>query len=170
MKNFLKYLRTIFLLTFTTQSLANKYLSKADNLFGMSKFDLALKEIDKAIELEPNNHHAYFVKSIILTKLGENKLALKASNNAINLDPKNSKYYWLKFMILEKLGEYKLASEAFDKYKALEQKFPQDIILTDKGEYKLKKEEALNALIEGNELNKLGKHKEALKTFEKLLH
>ncbi|CEO16451.1 hypothetical protein RMONA_00115 [Rickettsia monacensis] len=73
-------------------------------------------------------------------------------------------------MILEKLGEYKLASEAFDKYKALEQKFPQDIILTDKGEYKLKKEEALNALIEGNELNKLGKHKEALKTFEKLLH
>ncbi|EER21065.1 hypothetical protein REIS_1448 [Rickettsia endosymbiont of Ixodes scapularis] len=40
MKNFLKYLLTIFLLTFTTQSLANKYLSKADNLFGMSKFDL----------------------------------------------------------------------------------------------------------------------------------
>ncbi|MCC8467991.1 MAG: tetratricopeptide repeat protein [Rickettsia endosymbiont of Eriopis connexa] len=106
---------------------------------------------------------------MILTKLGENKSALKANNNAINLDPKNSKYYWLKFMILEKLGEYKLASEAFDKYKALEQKFPQDIILTDKGEYKLKKEEALNALIEGDELNKLGKHKEALKTFEKAI-
>ena len=56
------------------------------------EFKYALKEINKAIELNPNYAVAYNNKSIVLFKLKKYAEAIKAADKALELDPNNTAF------------------------------------------------------------------------------
>ena len=56
------------------------------------EFEYALEEINKAIELNPDNAVAYSNKSIALFKLKKYAEAIKAADKALELDPNNTAF------------------------------------------------------------------------------
>ncbi len=108
-----------------------------------------LKLYEKATEIKPDDHKAWYNKGNALFKLGRYNEALKAYDKAIEIKPDYHKAWSNKGVALAALGRDEEALKAFDK------------ALEIKPEYA----EAWNN--KGVALEKLGRKKEAQKAFEK---
>lgn len=99
------------------------HFNRANDYYYKSKYEYALKAIEKAIELKPDYAPAWVNKSIALTELGRNKEAIKANEKAIELKPDYPAAWTNKGITLCKLGQY---DEAFNAIKKAYELKPDD--------------------------------------------
>jgi len=85
------------------------------------KYDEALKQIDNAIGLEPNNASYYSVRGAILHELKRYKDAIYDENKAIDLEPNNARYYDNRGATLHEMKQYEDAVKDSNKAIDLEQ-------------------------------------------------
>lgn len=81
----------------------------------MGDKDGALKDYDKAIDLNPNESDAYFNRGIIKDDMGKKEDALKDYDIAIKLNPNDYGAYFNHGIILYNLGEKEDAIKDFSK-------------------------------------------------------
>jgi len=70
-----------------------------------SEFEEAIVELDKAIELDPNNPSYHYNKGRILDELGRYEDAIEEFDKAIELNPNNSLYHYQKEIAQGKLNQ-----------------------------------------------------------------
>lgn len=127
------------------------YSNRASDLYFKGKYELALKSIEKAIELEPGDSKAWYNKGVILSDLGRDYEVLKANEKAIELNPDNVGAWYNKGIALSHLNRHDEALRAIEKTIELK---PDD---ADAWSYK-------SVL-----LRDLGRHDEALQVIEKVI-
>ena len=76
-------------------------------------YTVAIYDLDKAIELYPLNHGAYFTRAKAYIGANEPALALSDFAHAINLAPDNTDYLFNRGLLLSELKDYDLALEDF---------------------------------------------------------
>ena len=64
---------------------ANLYIARSDIEREMGQHELALLDIDKALELCPDNAEYHTLKAILYEKLGNKEAAQKSRNAAVSL-------------------------------------------------------------------------------------
>ena len=69
------------------------------------KFEAALEDANKYIELEPNDAYAYLNRSRIYVSQDKPELALADANKAIELDPKEPDGYYRRSDIYNEMGK-----------------------------------------------------------------
>ena len=84
----------------------------------IKKYEEALKQIDQAIELEPNNAEYHYIRSVVLWNKANYEDALSSANTFLQLEPNNAKYYNSRGVTLHDLTRYDDALN--DKTKAIE--------------------------------------------------
>lgn len=89
-------------------------VNRAHSLFNLGYFENALKDIDKAIGLDPLSAEAWSNKGAILAALGRRKDALNAYDQAIELDPRHHNALLNKSASLIKLNRPKEAIPILD--------------------------------------------------------
>ena len=94
------------------QARAIAYLRKGET-------ELALKDIEEAVRLEPENARFHFHKGAILFQREELDLAVESLSKAIDLDPTYAAPYLLRGQIYEKLGDEESASADLSRAMAL---------------------------------------------------
>jgi len=148
-------------------------------------FEDAIKELDKAIELDPNNPIYHDSKANILYDMGKYQNAIQEYNKAIELDPNNPDYHNNKGLAQGKLHRYLDAIKEFDK--AIELNPNNPIYHNNKGITLGKLHRYLDAIKEfdkaikldpnspiyhnnkGITLGKLHKYEEAIEEFDKAI-
>jgi len=91
------------------------YFNRATDFFFKGKYELAIKAIEKAIELEPDYAEAWNNKGVALGKLGRHDEALKAYEKAIELKRDYAEAWYNKGVALGKLGRHDEALKAYEK-------------------------------------------------------
>jgi tetratricopeptide (TPR) repeat protein len=99
---------------------ANRHYQKAYNLEEEERYEEAIKELDKAIELNPKFEQAYLDRAIDKSVLGDYKGAIKDLDIFIELEPYAIEPYVCRAEYKRMLEQYESALE--DVEKALEQK------------------------------------------------
>src|SRR6266516_2122385 len=127
---------------------ADAYISKADALHSLRRYEEALAAYEQAICFNPDNIHAYKGKADALHSLQHYKEALAAYEQAIRLDPDNIHTYKGKADALHSLQHYKEALAAYEQVIHLDSNYAYA--------YKSK----------GDTLNNMERHQEALVAYE----
>jgi len=97
-----------------------RHITRALELFNSHKYDLALKEIDKALEIDDKDYDLHVLKSIIFLNLAQYNEALNEINIALLID--NSPFaYATKSFILTEQGNLKDALSILDNIEDLEE-------------------------------------------------
>ena len=74
-----------------------------------------IEELNKFIQLDPNDAMAYNNRGTVYDKLDEYRLAIQDYGKAIQLDPNNAVAYFNRGFVYDILGEYAKASADFAK-------------------------------------------------------
>ena len=74
----------------------------------------AIKELDKAIELDPDFQKAYHYRAIIHSYLQQYNQAMTDINKSLNLDNKSLESYFVRAGLFAQKGDYKQAVKDFD--------------------------------------------------------
>ena len=101
--------------TSTPASPAIENYSRGCALSGKGKYDEAIAEYTKAIELDPNFAYAYNNRGVAYKNIGQYDLAIADYNRAIELDPNDADYWNNKGVALNKLGRPDEAMECYNK-------------------------------------------------------
>jgi len=96
------------------------YFNRATDLYFKGKYELAIKAIEKAIELKPDYADAWYNKGVALKDLGRYDEALKANEKAIELESDYAGAWNNKGAALGDLGRYDEALKAYEKAIELE--------------------------------------------------
>ncbi|MCB1196432.1 tetratricopeptide repeat protein, partial [bacterium] len=102
------------------QSPAQKAFIEAAKLYYLGNYQGSLNELEKVLELKPDDHEAWLNKGIVLDELGRHEEALTAYDEAIKHKTDYSEAWLNKGVALDKRGKYEDALKAFDtaiKYK-----------------------------------------------------
>lgn len=94
---------------------ARARINKSRALCRLENYDDALKEIEKAIEIDYTNHIAYSVKAMIFRRMKKYDKALTFINKAIEIMPDYAEAWLTKGNILSEMGKIKDAIECYDK-------------------------------------------------------
>lgn len=94
---------------------AMKHYAQATKNFEMGKYERAIKEYNKAIELNPFDAHAYNGRGESRSNLDKLEEAMADFNKALKFAPDYSTSYYERGNLRLKLGEYKDAIEDYDK-------------------------------------------------------
>ncbi len=97
------------------ENLDRFYELKGDVFVHQTKYNEALDEYKKAIEINPSNSSYYYSMGYNLNNLGKYDEALEYLNKAIELDPSVANYYICKSHSLFSLGNFKDCIEECDK-------------------------------------------------------
>lgn len=81
-------------------------------------YEQAIAELDKAIKLNPNSAHAYFMRGDLRLGHRELDMAIEDFRTAIKLDPRHARAYLMRSQAYEALGDRDAAKQ--DRAKALE--------------------------------------------------
>lgn len=127
------------------------YFSRATDFYFKGEYELALKSIEKAIELKPDYIDAWVNRALLLDNLGQYELALKSTEKAIELKPDYIDAWMNKGIILGNSDRNDEALKVFEKIIELE---PGNSKAWDNKSYAL---------------HTLGRHDEALKSIEKAI-
>jgi tetratricopeptide (TPR) repeat protein len=95
--------------------------------FGIGDYQEAIKDFDRAIELDPKLAGAYWGRGKTYHELGDYQEAIKDFDRAIELDPKLAGAYWSRGKAYQKLGNQQQANEDFKTAGKLNDQEPQDI-------------------------------------------
>jgi tetratricopeptide (TPR) repeat protein len=91
------------------------YNSYGEYRYQQDRYELALKAIDKAIELKPDFVEAWYNRGVVFLKLDQNDEALEAIDKAIELKPDFADAWNNRGVALDKLYRYDEALKAYDK-------------------------------------------------------
>ena len=104
-----------FLEAFGVPLKSEDYFSYGDYHYRRGEYELALKAMDKAIELKPDYATAWYNRGVTLGNLGRYEEALKAYDKAIELKPDYAAAWNNRGVALGKLGRHEEALKAYDK-------------------------------------------------------
>ena len=163
------------------------YFSKAHNLYNKRKYEEAIENYNKSIDLDPNNSYAYNNRGLAKNNLEQYFNALKDYDNdkAIELDPNNSVIYYNRGLAKTHLWQYEEAIEDYNKAIELDNNnstayYNRGLVKSYLGQYKEAIED-YNKTIEldhnnshaynnrGNAKDDLGRYKEAIKDYDKAI-
>jgi Uma2 family endonuclease/Flp pilus assembly protein TadD len=117
----------------------------------LKRFEEAIVSFDKALEIQPDFHEAWYNQGIALNNLGRLNEAITSYDKALKIKPDKHEAWYCRGTVLEELGHHNDALASYDK--ALE--------------IKLDFYQAWNN--RGGALGKLGHLKEALTSYDKAL-
>lgn len=92
------------------------HLDEGVKLVGEKEFDLALEELNTAIEMNPELKEAYAMRSSVYLRLAEYDLALADIERAIELDPEDDDYVSQKSFVYWYQGDSEMAVEIATQY------------------------------------------------------
>jgi tetratricopeptide (TPR) repeat protein len=151
----------------------------------MERYKEAIRCYDKAIEIKPDKHEAWYNRGAALDDLGEYREAVASYDKALQIKPDKHEAWYNRGIALRNLGEYKEAVASYDN--ALQIKpdkheawYNRGIALRNLGEYREAVASYDNALQfkpddheawhnRGNALHNLGEYKEAVASYHKAL-
>lgn len=116
-----------------------------DNLglayLGMQKYDLALEEFNKTLELNPQYFLAYYNAGVIYQLQGDFGKARSAYEASLKISPSYFRSYYNAGIVYKKLGELDMAVSSYEKAVALDSRHAfvynnLGVVLTEKGDYK----------------------------------
>ena len=91
------------------------YVQRGIGYAELGKYDLAVTDFNKALEIDPTQAAAYGGRGAIYTEQGKYALAFEDYNRAIAVDPQYAFAYVKRGIMYSQLGEYALALKDFDK-------------------------------------------------------
>ncbi len=94
---------------------AVKEHEKATQLMIKGKYKEAIEPLEKAINLNPDFHEAYYNLGISYEHLGQYKKAIKALEEVVKLSPQDANVYYALGFAYYKKKKYKKAVTAFDR-------------------------------------------------------
>ena len=161
------------------------YFSKAHNLYNKRKYEEAIKNYNKSIDLDPNNSYAYNNRGLTKNNLEQYFDAVKDYDKAIELEPNNSVIYYNRGLAKTHLWQYEEAIEDYNKAIELDNNnstayYNRGLVKSYLGQYKEAIED-YNKTIEldpnnshaynnrGNAKDDLGRYKEAIKDYDKAI-
>ena len=95
---------------------AEWHVAQAYELNNQGRYDEAIEECNKAIELDPNYALAYFNRGAAYINKGQYDLAIADCNKAIELDPNNAKAYANRAYAYKLQGKKAEAIADFEKF------------------------------------------------------
>jgi tetratricopeptide (TPR) repeat protein len=101
--------------SFGVQLKFDDYFNQATDFYYKGKYESALKAIEEAIRMKPDNAMVWYNKGVTLGKLGRHGEALKAYDRAIELKPDDAATWYNKGVTLGKLGRHGEALKAYDR-------------------------------------------------------
>jgi len=102
---------------------AYSWVDKGNAMAEQGNYDEAIKALDNATELDPQDKHIWMSKGLILTAhLGRYNESIEAYERAIQIDPKDADAWFGKGVALNKTGRYEEASQALNKATDLDPK------------------------------------------------
>lgn len=128
------------------------YLELARLELTVGNIEVAKGIIEKAIEIKPNYHQAYIWLAQVLDRQGKLDKAVDAANRSLNIDPNDQSGYFIAGYLQYRLNDYLKAIELLDRSMELSGGF-----------------NANSAYYLGLSYDRLGRRREALELFEKLL-
>lgn len=90
-----------------------KYVNLVEKCFSKRDYIGAIPHCNQALQLQPNNAHAYFIRGVARYFLGDNHAAIKDYTQAIKIDHNYAKYYYKRGLSSSKLGYDQAAIEDF---------------------------------------------------------
>lgn len=72
-----------------------QFLNRAQSLMDVERYDMALKELKKAMELNPDNGHAWLMMLICYTKMGKTDEAIDIARQLLSVYPEEPLIYFL---------------------------------------------------------------------------
>ncbi|MDR7269087.1 tetratricopeptide (TPR) repeat protein [Pelomonas saccharophila] len=93
---------------------AAQSLIRRSTIWTRSRPDDSLKDIERAVRLDPDYAEARYMHAAALWQRGLNKDALEEINKGIALDPDKGLYHQMRGMVLERLGDLASAKAALD--------------------------------------------------------
>ena len=127
------------------------WINKGYDQYFSGNLQGAIASYDKAIEIKPDDHEAWYYRGIALGKLGRNEEAIASYDKALEIKPDDHEAWYNRGVVLGNLGRYEEAIASYDK--ALEIK-PDD------------HEAWYNR---GFALGKLGRNEDAIASYDKAL-
>ena len=116
-----------------------------DNLgltwMGVKKYDLALEEFNKTLELNPQYYLAYYNAGVAYQLQGDLEKAKQAYENSLKINPGYFRSYYNVGIVYKSLGELDKAVSSYDKAISIDPRHPfvynnLGVVLTEKGDYK----------------------------------
>jgi tetratricopeptide (TPR) repeat protein len=99
------------------------YNKRGDAYYNKSQYDLAIKDFDRAINLNQNYADAYYNRGWAYLDSGNYEKALNDFNKTIDLNPQYTRAYNGRGRVYEKSGDLKQALEAFNKAVSLDNNY-----------------------------------------------
>ncbi len=99
----------------SAQSQAAIYNNQGCDLYDEGRYDEAIAEYTKAIELDQNDARYYCNRGIAYNQKGQYDLAIADYNKAIELDQNDARYYYNRGIAYTHKGQYDLAIADFNK-------------------------------------------------------
>ena len=93
---------------------AEEYNSRGNTYYDQGKYDLAIADYTRAIQLNPKYNVAYNNRGYAYNNQGKYDLAIADYTKAIQLDPERAYYYNIRGAIYEKQKEYEKALDDYD--------------------------------------------------------
>ena len=129
---------------------SKKSKSKSSNDY----LEYELKDIERKLEIKPQDGSLWYNKSVILTELNRYDEALKAIDKSVELDSSFDFAWLLKSNILFKLGQYENALNAIEKVLEIDPEFEEALANKSTFLFKLNRyDEALLAIDESLKIN-----------------
>jgi tetratricopeptide (TPR) repeat protein len=91
------------------------WLKYGNQLWRLGRFKEAVVALDRAIQLKPNFHQAFFVKGLALSSQDRFSEAIAAFDSATRLEPRFYEAWRMKAQMLEQIKQYPQALAAIDK-------------------------------------------------------
>ena len=116
-----------------------------DNLglawIGVKKYDLAIDEFDKTLELNPKYYLAYYNAGVAYHLQGDLERAKIAYENSLKINPAYFRSYYNVGIVYKSLGELDMAVSSYDKAISIDSRHPfvynnLGVVLMEKGDHK----------------------------------
>jgi tetratricopeptide (TPR) repeat protein len=98
----------------TAEGTAEVHFYQGNKLDSQGRYDEAIEEFTKAIELNPNMANAYFNRGNSYGKLGQFERAIQDYDEVISLNPQDASAYINRGNCYDKLGQLEQAIKNFD--------------------------------------------------------
>ena len=119
--------RAILSGTFSGSGLASLYYNRGWEHDELGEYERAIKDYDKAIELNPKKSNYYYNRALAYSKQNDYDKAIRDLNQSIRLDPKFAAAYNNRGVAYERKGDYKRAIEDYDEAIRIDPKYERAI-------------------------------------------
>ncbi len=109
----------------------DKSMRRANDAIARGRFDLALTEIDLALQAQPDSVDALNLRGALLARLGRTDEAIRCFDRALVIAPQAVECHYNKASLLQSSGRHREALAAFERALELEPDFPE--ALNNKG-------------------------------------